>query len=115
VDRDECSNPYRYRRFSSYPVTPRCSQRQWEEQLVVAGTEPGERASRHYFPARHRGWIVDANLLDLDNLDDEFVATPADNTPDVTSPAVQSPAVNAALGVALYPSANQIIGKSDFE
>lgn len=93
--------------------------------LVVAGTEPGERASRHFFPARHRGWIVDSSLLDLDNLDDEFVAIPADNTPDATGtevdapyatrPAVQSPAAAANLGVAISPSANQIIGTSDFE
>jgi hypothetical protein len=73
--------------------------------LVVAGTEPGERPPRQLFPGRHRGWVVDANLLDLDSLDDEFIPTPD----------VKSPAANGASGIAEYPLGHTRISTPDFD
>jgi len=59
---------------------------------------------RQLFPGRHRGWVVDANLLDLDSLDDEFIPTPN----------LKSPAANQASGIAEYPLGHTRISTPDF-
>jgi hypothetical protein len=62
--------------------------------LVVAGTVPGEKASRQYFSGRPRGWVVDASMLDLDNLDDGSGLTPELNS------SVADVASHGAIGAA---------------
>lgn len=70
--------------------------------LVLAGTDPGDRASRRHFPGRQRGWVVGADLLDLNNLDDEFV--PDVETESATSDSRKShPAVDSGGPAATNP------------
>jgi hypothetical protein len=75
----------RFKKSTGYAFTPKDQLTRAAEALVVPGTVPGDRGPGSGFPARNRGWVVPAGLLDLGAVpvDVEPVVVPAPSTAPV--------------------------------